>query len=109
MMNKQDKSFNFGTAKEAGWAPAIFVKMDAVNLQGVWSSFPEEETLATTGHAPKIGAFIYYLLNEQRKRKLTGQEILDKAQAHRVLTLDESIKRFEIQEATDFALLFAEA
>lgn len=105
-----DKSFSFGvTTKEADLGRAIYVKMDAVNLQGVWPTYPEEEEVTSAGHAPKVGAFIYYLLDAERKRKLSSKESLEYVEKHKVETLDETIKRFEIQESTDFALLFAEA
>lgn len=108
-MKIQNKTFT-GTAKEVGWADAIYVKMDAVNLQGVWPTYPEEESV--TGHgANKVGAFIYYLLDEERKRRrrMTGEEVMEHAKLNKLQSLDETIKRFEIQESTDFALLFAEA
>lgn len=103
-----DKSFNLGTTKEVGFARAIYVKMDAVSLQGVWPTYPEEETTVT--HAPQIGgAIIYYLMDAERKIKLKGKEVLEHAEINRIESLDETIKRFEIRESTDFALLFAEA
>lgn len=104
-----NKSFHFGTVKEAGFAQAIYVKMDAVNLQGVWPTFPEEEIVSAGAHAPKVGAFIYYLMDAEKKKKLKGKEVLEHAKINRIESLDETIKRFEIRESTDFALLFAEA
>lgn len=86
------------------------MKMDAVNLQGVWPTFPEEEVIISTGgNAPQVGAFIYYLMDAEKRKKLKGKDVLEHAKRNRIESLDETIKRFEIRESTDFALLFAEA
>jgi hypothetical protein len=80
-------------------------KMDATNLTGVWTNFPGVST-APKGKAKFAGRLYYYLLQQERDKRKSGQ-LRETAKQMRRRLLDEVEKRLVEVENDDLFVLLA--
>lgn len=79
---------------------AIRVKMDAVNLQGVWTNFPEQPAVATGRLTVAAGIYRRLVEEEIARRRRQREKVPTRAEMRKQL-LDEVIERLVVQENND--------
>lgn len=81
----------------------LFRKMDAVNLQGVWTNFPQQPAASPTGR----GQYAAGLLEQLARQRAEQMRLRKLPRKVRRLLIDEVIARIQRDDADDLVTVLA--
>lgn len=85
----------------------LCVKMDAVNLQGVWTNFPQQAAAATGRMQYAAGLLEELMRRREEEERRAGKRRRPLPKKKRLLLIDEVIARIETEDRDDLFSVLA--